>query len=54
MENLQNIKYISLSFKHTVACYFETFEDTASSRSGVQYMLDIGIVGTNELLDNVE
>ena len=43
-----------LAFTDAVACYFETFEDTASSRSGVQYMLDIGIVGTNELLDNVE
>jgi len=37
-----------------VSCYFETFDKSASSQEGIQFMLDVGIVTTTELLGNVE
>jgi hypothetical protein len=37
-----------------VACYFEVFDESASSQEGVQFMLDAGIVTTTDLLGNVE
>jgi len=36
------------------ACYFETFDEKASSQEGVQHMLDAGYVTQNDLLGNVE
>ncbi len=41
-------------FSDIIACYFEAFDETASSLPGVQHMLDAGIVDTSELLGNVE
>ena len=37
-----------------VACYFEVFDENASSQEGVQFMLDAGVVTTTDLLGNVE
>ena len=37
-----------------VSCYFEAFEDSASSQCGIQYMLDVGFITTIDLLGNVE
>ena len=36
------------------ACYFETFDESASSQEGIQFMLDAGIVSGTDLLGNVE
>ena len=35
-------------------CYFETFDESASSKEGVQFMVDIGLVEQSELLGVVE
>jgi Leucine Rich repeat len=37
-----------------VTCYFETFDESASSQQGIQFMTDIGLVGQSELLENIE
>lgn len=37
-----------------VACYFETFDESASSQEGIQYMLDAGYISQTDLLGNVE
>ena len=37
-----------------VACYFEVFDESASSQEGVQFMLDAGFITTSDLLGNVE
>ena len=37
-----------------VTCYFETFEESASSQQGIQFMTDIGLVGQSEFLENIE
>ncbi len=43
-----------LTVTEAVACYFETFDESASSQEGVQYMLDAGYVTQTDLLGNVE
>ena len=37
-----------------VACYFEVFDENASSQEGVQFMLDAGYINETDLLGNVE
>jgi hypothetical protein len=37
-----------------IACYFEIFDENASSQEGIQFMLDAGIVTTTDLLGSVE
>jgi len=37
-----------------VTCYFETFDEHASSKEGVQFMHDIGLVGIGEFIEHVE
>jgi hypothetical protein len=37
-----------------VACYFEAYDESATSQEGIQFMLDAGIVTTTDLLGNVE
>jgi Leucine-rich repeat (LRR) protein len=37
-----------------VTCYFETFDESASSQQGIQFMTDIGLVGQSEFLENIE
>ncbi len=43
-----------LTVTEAVACYFETFDESASSQEGVQYMLDAGYITQTDLLGNVE
>lgn len=35
-------------------CYFETFDESASSKEGVQFMGDIGFITQSELLNVIE
>ncbi len=35
-------------------CYFETFDESASSKEGVQFMVDIGLVGNGGFIDSIE
>ena len=35
-------------------CYFETFDQSASSQGGVQFMLDIGLAGVQEFIEHIE
>jgi hypothetical protein len=37
-----------------VTCYFETFDESASSQQGIQFMTDIGLVGQSEFLENIQ
>jgi malate synthase len=37
-----------------VTCYFETFDESASSEQGIQFMTDMGLIGQDELLENIE
>ena len=37
-----------------VACYFEAYDESASSQEGIQFMLDAGFITTTDLLGNVE
>ena len=41
-------------FTDAVLCLFEALGETASSQKGIQLFLDIGLVGTQELIDHVE
>ena len=35
-------------------CYFESFDKSASSKEGVQFIEDIGLLGSQELIDHIE
>ncbi|NQV77658.1 MAG: hypothetical protein HQ490_04810 [Lutibacter sp.] len=35
-------------------CYFETFDESASSKEGVQFMADVGLVGNGGFVDSIE
>ena len=37
-----------------VTCYFETLDESASSQEGIQFMTDMGLIGQDELLENIE
>ena len=35
-------------------CYFESFDKSSSSKEGVQFIEDIGLLGSQELIDHIE
>ena len=37
-----------------LSCYFETFDEYAASKVGVQYMHDIKLIETGEFIEHVE
>jgi len=37
-----------------LSCYFETFDEYATSKVGIQYMHDIKLIETGEFIEHVE
>ena len=46
--------FIVTNFINTITCYFKTFDKVISSKEGIQFMYDIGLIEQGEIINNIK